>query len=308
MALTEECSGTTTEQVLHVIMRARRNRLAAVGGIAVGTRVAVSVSVAPVGRMCLVGCSYRGAKRAYLPVHSVAGAVGITRYSSKDNAMCFSATGSLGVGAILAGIGALSVAQDKLPSHRMLAVVPLLFAGQQIAEGVVWMTIDHPSQNGVHVLAVAVFLSFALVIWPSWVPLSLLLAETNPRRRKVLSVLAWVGIGVAIYAGVVLIRGRPTAHIAGHSMAYTYVEAGSQRVRALYLPMYIVPALIPFFVSTLKMAKLMGTILAVALVVTFVVERTTLTSVWCFFAAILSGVIVMGIAAEHRVSLHHKTA
>jgi hypothetical protein len=226
----------------------------------------------------------------------------------RSDPMCFSATGSFGVAAVLAGIGAVSVAQDKLPSHRMLAVVPLLFAGQQFAEGVVWTTIEHPSQRWVHVLAVAVFLAFALVIWPTWVPLSLLLAETNPPRRKVLSVLACVGIGVAISAGVILIRGRPTAHVLGHSMAYSYVETGSRRVRDLYLPMYIVPAVIPFFVSTLKKARLMGSVLAVALVVTFVVQRTALTSVWCFFAAILSGVIVMGIAAEHRLSLALKTA
>jgi hypothetical protein len=38
-------------------------------------------------------------------------------------------------------------------------------------------------------------------------------------------------------------------------------------------------------------------------VATFVMERATLTSVWCFFAAILSGVIVLGIAAEHRLAL-----
>ena len=52
----------------------------------------------------------------------------------------------------------------------------------------------------------------------------------------------------------------------------------------------------------------MGGVLVVALVVTFAVERTTLTSVWCFFAAILSGVIVMGIAAEHRLRLALESA
>ena len=78
---------------------------------------------------------------------------------------------------------------------------------------------------------------------------------------------------------------------------------GSRTVQALYLPTYIVPALIPFFVSTLSWAKIMGGVLAVTLVATFIIERTTLTSVWCFSAAILSGVIVMGIAAERRLTV-----
>ena len=217
--------------------------------------------------------------------------------------MCFSATGSFGVAAALAGIGAYSVAQDKLPSHKMLAVVPLLFAGQQVAEGVVWMTLDRASPGWVKTVAVAVFLGFALIIWPTWVPLSLLRAETNPRRRQMLSFLACVGIGVAICASVILIRGQPTAHVEGHRMAYSYTDLGSRTVQALYLPTYIVPALIPFFVSTLSWAKIMGGVLAVTLVATFIIERTTLTSVWCFSAAILSGVIVMGIAAERRLTV-----
>ena len=195
------------------------------------------------------------------------------------------------------------MAQEKAPSHRMLALVPLLFAGQQVAEGVVWVTFDHANLRWLHILAVVVFLAFALVVWPTWVPLALWAAETNPRRRKALSVLAWIGAGVAIYAGIHLIRGQPTAHVAGHSIAYSYAETGPALVLALYLPMYVIPAVLPFFVSTMRKAKLMGIVLAVSLLLTFVIERQALTSVWCFFAAILSVVIVLGISAQHRLTI-----
>src|SRR3954464_10641464 len=103
--------------------------------------------------------------------------------------MCFSATGSFGVAAVIAGIGAVAAAQKKRPSHRMLAAVPLMFAGQQVAEGIVWLTIGDPSQRPAHLAAVGVFLVFALVVWPVWVPLSLLKAERKPRRRRALGVL-----------------------------------------------------------------------------------------------------------------------
>ena len=59
--------------------------------------------------------------------------------------MCFSATGSFAVAAGLAGIGAVAVCRTKPPSHRLFAVIPLLFAIQQIAEGMVWLTM--PSQD-----------------------------------------------------------------------------------------------------------------------------------------------------------------
>lgn len=217
--------------------------------------------------------------------------------------MCFSATGSFGVAALLAGIGTVSMAQKKQPSHRMLATVPLLFAVQQAAEGVVWLTIDHPGERSLQAIAVAVFLGFAVVVWPAWIPLALWTAETNPRRRKFLSGLSWVGATVAIYAAVLLIRGRPMAHIAGHSIAYNYVEAGPALVLALYLPAYVIPAVLPFFVSTISKANIMGIVLAVSLVATFIIERQTLTSVWCFFGAILSTIIVLGISADHRLTI-----
>jgi hypothetical protein len=215
--------------------------------------------------------------------------------------MCFSATGSFGVAAVIAGIGAVAIKQEKLPSHRMLASVPLLFAAQQVAEGVVWMTIGRPDQAGLQSIAVALFLSFALVGWPVWVPISLFLAERNPRRRKALAVLSWAGVTVGVYAAVLLIRGQPTAHIARHSIAYSYKEHGPALVLALYLPGYVLPTVVPFFISTINRAKLMGTVLVLSLLATFLIERQALTSVWCFFAAILSLLIVLSIGKDHRL-------
>jgi hypothetical protein len=215
--------------------------------------------------------------------------------------MCFSATGSFGVAAVIAGIGAVAIKQEKLPSHRMLASVPLLFAAQQVAEGVVWMTIGRPDQAWLQSIAVALFLSFALVGWPVWVPISLFLAERNPRRRRALAVFSWAGVVVGVYAAVLLIRGQPTAHIARHSIAYSYKEHGPALVLALYLPGYVLPTVVPFFISTISRAKVMGAVLVLSLLATFLIERQALTSVWCFFAAILSVLIVLSIGKDHRL-------
>ena len=215
--------------------------------------------------------------------------------------MCFSAAGSFGVATVIAGIGAVALAQRKAPSHRMLALVPLMFAAQQVAEGTVWMTIGHADQAWLQRLSVALFLGFALVAWPMWVPISLWMAERNPGRRRALSVLSWIGVGVSSYAAVLLLQGRPTAHVAGHSIVYSYAERGPALVLALYLPAYVLPAVVPFFFSTISRAKLMGTVLALSLVATFIVQRQALASVWCFFAAILSVLIVLSIGKDHRL-------
>lgn len=213
--------------------------------------------------------------------------------------MCFSATGSFGVAMVLTGIGAVTVAQKKPASHRLFAAIPLLFAAQQISEGFVWLTIGSPDSRP-HQTFVAAFLAFAVVVWPIWMPLSLYRIERNPGRRKALGILLALGIGVSTCAAWLLIAGRPAAHVSGHSLAYSYAERGSALVIALYLPLYVTASVIPFFISTMAKAKLMGIVLVGSLVATFLIEWNTLTSVWCFFAAILSGLIILSITVEQR--------
>jgi len=215
--------------------------------------------------------------------------------------MCFSATGSFGVAAVIAGIGAVAVTQDKPRSHRMLASVPLLFAAQQVAEGVVWMTIGHPAEAPLHGIAVTLFLGFALVCWPMWVPTCLFVAERDARRRRILGALSVIGVVVGLYASLLLVRGPPTAHVAGHSLAYSYGDRGPAVMLALYLPGYALPTVVPFFVYTISRAKIIGTVLLFSLVATFMIERRALASVWCFFAAILSVLIVLSIGKDHRL-------
>lgn len=217
--------------------------------------------------------------------------------------MCFSATGSFSVAAVLGGLGTVSFAQKKADAHRVLAATPLLFAVQQMAEGMVWRTINAPEHSTLQALSVAVFLGFALVVYPTWSPLALFLAERNRRRRRVLGVLLAFGACVSTYAAVLLLQQRPVARIASHSITYDYSRVGNALVLALYLPGYVLPTVMPFFVSTMNKAKLMGTVLAIGLVATFVIKRQSLTSVWCFFAAVMSGVIVLSIAAEHKIEL-----
>ena len=62
--------------------------------------------------------------------------------------MCFSATASFTAGAVLLGVGTLTLrsALASRHSHRRrdlpFAAIPLLFAIQQLIEGVVWLTVS----------------------------------------------------------------------------------------------------------------------------------------------------------------------
>jgi hypothetical protein len=182
----------------------------------------------------------------------------------------------------------------------MFAGIPLLFAAQQAAEGTVWQTIHggHPLLNR---FAVSGFLGIALVVWPTWLPFALRLVERDPTRRRALGALFWAGGAVAAAALVLLVRFHPVAQIAGHSIRYDYVGSGDAPARLLYLGAYVVPTVAPFFVSTLKLARPLGIVLVLSLVASVIVQRDALTSVWCFFAAILSSLLLIAVAREQHV-------
>jgi hypothetical protein len=213
--------------------------------------------------------------------------------------MCFSAAGSFALSGVLAGVGAASVSRNTSRRHLMFAAIPLLFAAQQAVEGVVWLTIDGGSPM-LHRLAVFAFLGFALIVWPMWLPVSLQLIERRPERRRVLTALFWAGAIVALCSVLLLTRSQPVAVVAGHSIRYDRAGGASGVVELLILVGYALPTVVPLFVSTAHLARAIGVVLLVSIPTAALVERDAMTSVWCFFAAALSGVIWMAITQSER--------
>jgi len=197
----------------------------------------------------------------------------------------------------------MSLRKNSAPRLRMFAAIPLLFAAQQAAEGVVWLAMNRANAAGVQGLAVTVFLGFALVVWPTWLPLSLLRMERQRAPRQRLTALTAAGIAVSAYAAVLLVRWHPIAQVAGHSIRYLYSAGPSALPPGFYLLAYAVPTVAPFFISSASLARVTGLALIGSLVAAAIVERDALTSVWCFFAALLSGLVMLAVMREQRVRL-----
>jgi len=214
--------------------------------------------------------------------------------------MCFSATGSFALSGILIGVGATSLGLSASPSHRLLAAAPLLFGAQQAAEGIVWLTIGSPSHVNLQTLAVDVFLGFALVVWPLWVPLSVRRMEHDAGRRRILTGLCWFGGIVSVAAAILLSRWQPFAQVVGNSIRYDYPGTSNAALHVLLVLAYLVSTLLPFFLSTARLARTLGVTLVLSVVAAALIRRETLTSVWCFFAAILSGLILLGVQPSGR--------
>ncbi len=213
--------------------------------------------------------------------------------------MCFSATGSFAAAGVLGGIGAVSIARHRSAPYVMLAALPLVFAVQQGAEGLVWMTIRDQVPGHLNQFAVYAFLVAALVIWPIWIPVALFRVEAQLKRQTRLKILVWVGLAVSAYSVALLIRGEPRAHVAGHSIGYDYQSIGFW-AGGMYLLVYVTATVLPFFLSHLNFAKWLGAAFLVGLSGSMFMRFGALTSVWCFVSAILSGLLVASMDITRR--------
>lgn len=208
--------------------------------------------------------------------------------------MCFSANVSYASAALLIATGAATTLGSSKP-QKMVAAIPLLFGLQQAAEGIVWQTIGHESASSLHQLGVLMFLTFANVIWPSWLPWSFYKIETNEKRKRILKVLSVVGLGVSLLAGWMLYGANVKAYIDGHSLAYSLSNFKRYWPVNIEFVLYFTPTMLPFFISSLRTVKRAGYLVLGSWALAQVINQETTTSVWCFFAALISLYIAVNV-------------
>ncbi|MCK5745954.1 MAG: hypothetical protein KAH44_07045, partial [Oricola sp.] len=98
--------------------------------------------------------------------------------------MCFSATASFSAAAVLGAVGAATLAQRPRPRDLAFAAIPAIFAAHQAIEGAIWLHIDGGS--AIPYALIAAYLLIAQVLWPAYIPLSVILMEPAPRRTPAL--------------------------------------------------------------------------------------------------------------------------
>ena len=205
--------------------------------------------------------------------------------------MCFSATASFTGDTGILVIGAIAIQQSRNIPQKIFACIPLVFAVQQLCEGVLWLSFSDPNFVRWHNVSMYTFLVFAQCLWPILVPFSMLLFEKEKGRRKILLILFTVGLFTAIYLCACLLNFPVLAYVYGHHIKYELgFPCGLKLVTDIT---YMAAAVLSPFVSSIKKVRLFGWMLLGSYILTSLLYETYLASVWCFFAAILSLVIVI---------------
>ena len=197
--------------------------------------------------------------------------------------MCFSATASFSAGAVLVGLGTLTLKSASRPREMVFAAIPVLFAVQQLSEGVIWLTFRYEAPQ-LNAAMTVVYSFFSHVLWPVYVPVAVLLMEPSGWRRRALLAFVAAGIAVGAYLLYALVVYPIVSQPIGHHIVYVsphFFAAGA-------MTLYLMSTTLSPFLSSYRTVKLFGVLLLLSFAAAYALYATWFISVWCFFAALLS--------------------
>lgn len=222
--------------------------------------------------------------------------------------MCFSATASFVTAVALVPIGARSVglALRHQPARWLpLAITPLLFACQQMLEGFVWLALDQAAPWPSLRLVALGYLGFAFAFWPVWMPwCALRLAAGQVRRELQWLIRLCLGMGALLASQLwfpLLLNPGLIQPIARHGSIDYQAEVpaaallGHQPVTLLYALIVCLPLLL----TPSWRLRWLALALALAFAVAQLAFLFAFSSVWCYFSAVLS-ILVLWVLAEQR--------
>lgn len=203
--------------------------------------------------------------------------------------MCFSAAASFTAGTALIAVGGLTVSRSRGRAELPLALVPLLFGVQQLTEGGLWIALDH-RLPGLQSWTTYVFSLFSHVLWPIWVPFAILLVETHRRRRALLGAFQALGLTVGLYLLYFLIRDPVSAHIHQNSIFY---DSPHFHLAAIVVVVYLSATCVSGLFSSHRCINVFGLLAFSLAILAYEISVKTFVSVWCFYAAVLSLLILL---------------
>ena len=209
--------------------------------------------------------------------------------------MCFSATASFTAGAALLGIGVLALARAPRAVERPYAAIPLLFGLQQVVEGLVWLSFGWGSAIATDWLA-QLYSFFSHVLWPVYVPVAAWLIERDQGRRRAIGATAVAAFVLGSYLLWTLFTDPVKAVPVGGHIEYN--------ARHLYAPVvmlfYLAATTGSLMMSGHAWVRRLGVLALVASVEAYLAFARWFISVWCFFAAILSVLVLLHLGAGQR--------
>jgi len=200
--------------------------------------------------------------------------------------MCFSANASFGAGVVLTVIGIASIKKTHHPSQLLFSSIPFIFGVQQFSEGILWLTLPNPDYVNIQKIFTYIFIFFAQILWPLWVPIAILLLEKHSTRKNIQKSFVVAGIIVSSYLAYCLMSFHIEAKIVGQHITYKQDYPVSNKYYGILF--YALATIVPPFFSHIKRMWMLSTTILISYIVTAIFYDHYILSVWCFFSSIIS--------------------
>ncbi len=209
--------------------------------------------------------------------------------------MCFSASASLSAGTVLLVVGTLALRSATQPRQWAFAAIPLLFAVQQFIEGANWIALGRDAPTAQVALTFA-YVFFSHLLWPVWVPAAVLLLEPRGWRRAALGALTAAGLAGSGWLAWSVGTQGVVATLEGLHIQYASPIAFGPPTVALY----VLATSGSMLLSSHRTIKLFGLLALLSFAAAYTLYTVWFVSVWCYFAALLSGLVLLHFRAPAR--------
>lgn len=174
--------------------------------------------------------------------------------------------------------------------------MPLFFALQQTLEGALWLTLPMAEDAPLSSELALLYLLFAQTFWPIYAPVAVSLTEADHTRRRLMRVCAGVGMAIGSYLlWGILARSHGAAVVDGHIVYFTETPIPF----ALGF-VYLAATALPMLLSSQKVLVWFGVVVSVGCVTANVFYWAAFASVWCFFAAVSSAMLLFHLELARR--------
>ncbi len=206
--------------------------------------------------------------------------------------MCFSPQTSFVAATLLMVIGVATLKKVKTRKEVLFASLPFLFAMQQFTEGFLWLSLLHgefPTEQ--HWLTI-VFISFAGIVLPLLVPLSMFVMEINAHRKIIIGIFFLSGLAIALITFKAITDFGVSSEIINSCIRYD-----SPLNRSYYVTLlYVMATCGPLLYSRHRNIFRIGILNLGALLIAYYFYKYSYASVWCFFASSISALVYLHFA------------
>jgi len=221
--------------------------------------------------------------------------------------MCFTALASFSSAALLLPLGAVSTLiarrsgrDDLLP----LALCPLFFGLQQGLEGLVWLGLmGGRFASYLHPVAIG-YLLFAYAFWPIWIPwtgLRFAEAHLSDQRLGLLRLVRPLGVmlGLLLWLPLLIDPQVVMPEVVRGSLVYTAdVPYAAWGLGSFGKVLYGGIISLPLLLAPSARFAAFGFSLLIAFCLADWAYHQAFSSVWCYFSAVLSSMIVWIVCTE----------